>query len=101
MGKSNATRRVGQRVTFKCKRVVDSRKRKDLRNIRITQQGGCGKVDIPTDEKEKEYPEATMWGILPAKGVFVNHARNVVFDNVEVETIKQDERPVFIKLDAE
>ena len=72
-----------------------------LRNIRITQQGGCGKVAIPTDEKEKEYPEATMWGVLPAKGFFVNHARNVVFENVEVETIKQDERPVFIKLDAE
>jgi len=58
-------------------------------------------VAIPTDEKEKEYPEATMWGVLPAKGFFVNHARNVVFENVEVETIKQDERPVFIKLDAE
>ena len=52
-------------------------------------------------EKEKEYPEATMWGVLPAKGFFVNHARNAVFENVEVETIKQDERPVFIKLDAE
>lgn len=72
-----------------------------LQDINITQQGGCKKVDIPTDEKEKEYPEATMWGILPAKGFFVNHARHVVFNNVEVNTITPDERPLYVKLDTE
>lgn len=71
-----------------------------LSNITITQKGGCKKIAPPTDEKEKEYPEATMWGTLPATGFFVNHARHVVFNNIEVNTIEKDERPVYVKLDA-
>jgi polygalacturonase len=71
-----------------------------LSNITITQQGGCKQIANPTDEKEKEYPEATMWGILPATGFFVNHARHVVFENIEVNTIEKDERPAFVKLDT-
>lgn len=71
-----------------------------LSNIVINQQGGCKRVEPPTDEKEKDYPEATMWGVLPAAGFFVNHARHVVFNNVEVNTSQPDERPIFLKLDT-
>ena len=71
-----------------------------LSNITITQKGGCKQIAPPTDEKEKEYPEATMWGILPATGFYVNHARHVVFNNINVNTIEKDERPVFVKLDT-
>lgn len=38
-----------------------------LRDIFITQQGGQPETAAPTDEKLAEYPEATMWGILPPK----------------------------------
>ncbi len=72
-----------------------------LSNITINQKGGCGKVAAPTDEKETAYPEATMWGILPATGFFVNHARNVVFRDVKVYTEELDERPDFHFLDTE
>ena len=72
-----------------------------LRDIFITQQGGQPETAVPTDEKLAEYPEATMWGILPAKGFWVNHARNVHFDNVCVETINPDKRPLFVKQDCE
>lgn len=71
-----------------------------LSNITITQKGGCKKTAAPIDEMEKEYPEATMWGILPATGFFINHARHVVLNNIEVNTIEKDERPVFVKLDT-
>lgn len=62
-----------------------------LSNITITQQGGCKAIAEPTDEKVVEYPEATMWGLLPAKGFFVKHARNVVFRDVVVNTIQPDD----------
>ena len=52
------------------------------------------------DEKEKEYPEATMWGNLPAKGFFVRHARNVSFSDIRVETVQPDVRPDFVYVDS-
>jgi polygalacturonase len=72
-----------------------------LNNIHIAMAGGQGKTAIPTDEREKAYPEATMWGILPAKGFYVNHARNVSFNNVTIKTKAPDARPEYILLDNE
>jgi len=72
-----------------------------LTDITICQQGGCKEVPVPEDEKEKEYPEATMWGVLPAKGFFVRHARNVTFRNVTVTTVEPDERPEYVRIDVE
>ena len=72
-----------------------------LHNIFITHQGGQPVTAAPTDEKTAEYPEATMWGILPAKGFWLNHARNVQFDNVCVQTTEPDQRPLFFKQDCE
>ena len=80
-------------------------------NITIHQQGN-GKDDfssasadtqvpIPADEKEKDYPEATMWGKLPAKGFFIRHARNVNFSNVTITTALPDNRPEYVRVDAE
>ena len=53
------------------------------------------------EEKEKDYPEATMWGVLPAKGFFVRHARHVVFNNIEVTTSEEDARPLYVKVDVQ
>ena len=72
-----------------------------LSDITIHQLGGCSNVAAPTDEKEAEYPEATMWGVLPAKGFFVNHARHVIFRDVEISTLEPDARPDFVQLDVE
>ena len=72
-----------------------------LSDITIHQQGGCQNVDIPADEKEKDYPEATMWGILPAKGFFVRHARNVNFSNITITTVHPDDRPEYVRVDVE
>ena len=71
-----------------------------LSNITIHQQGGCKAIAIPDDEKEADYPEATMWGPLPAKGFFVRHARNVNFNNVSITTAEPDERPDFVREDC-
>ena len=72
-----------------------------LSNITIKQDGGMQKVAAPVDNKEKAYPEATMWGTLPATGFFVKNAKNVSFDNVRVFTRSKDGRPSLYKVDVE
>ncbi|WP_294391692.1 glycoside hydrolase family 28 protein [uncultured Sphingomonas sp.] len=44
-------------------------------------------------ENELGYPEATMFGDLPATGFFVRHARGVTMSNVEVAVAVADPRP--------
>lgn len=74
-----------------------------LNNITIHHKGGVTAADMAKinesikDEKEKEYPESTMWGNLPAKGFFVRHARNIKFNNIEVITEQPDVREVIVK----
>ncbi len=78
-----------------------------LSNITLHHKGGVGFAELPTiekalkDEKEKEYPEATMWGTLPAKGFYVRHARNVQFQNIQVMTESPDARPDYVRVDTE
>ena len=50
---------------------------------------------LTAPENELGYPEATMFGDLPASGFFVRHARGVRMSNVEVETIAPDPRTAF------
>ena len=77
-----------------------------LTNITIHHQGGITQADLPKidealqDEKVKEYPEATMWGNLPAKGFYIRHARRINFQNVEVTTAEPDARPEFVRVDS-
>lgn len=72
-----------------------------LSNITIRQEGGMQKVAAPKDNKENAYPEATMWGTLPATGFFVKNAKNVTFNNVQVFTKSKDDRPSLYKVDVE
>ena len=72
-----------------------------ISNIRIHHDGGVGETTMPPDDKEKEYPEATMLGTLPAKGFFVRHAKNVKLDNIVVTTKAPDSRPDIVRVDAE
>lgn len=67
-----------------------------LSDISIRQAGGqAEEVPVPDDEKEAEYPEATMWGNLPACGFFVRHAKNVYFRDIDVTCEQPDVRPAF------
>lgn len=78
-----------------------------LSDITIHHKGGVQEKDLSAineavaDEKEKEYPEATMWGNLPAKGFFVHHARNIFFDHVTVQTEQADARQDIVRVDVE
>ena len=78
-----------------------------LSDISIHHKGGVKAEDLRlindtiVYEKEKEYPEATMWGNLPAKGFLVRHARNIHFSNIDIRTEYPDVRPEFVNIDTE
>lgn len=78
-----------------------------LSNIVIHHRGGITRDQLPSiqkalrDEKAAEYPEATMWGPLPARGFYIRHARSVHFDNVEIQLQTPDARPDFVEVNTE
>ena len=74
-----------------------------LENISIHHKGGVTEDMISErwkDEREKNYPEGTSWHILPSKGFFIRHARNIKLSNVSITTDEADVRPDFIEIDA-
>ena len=78
-----------------------------VQNVSIHHCGGINADSIARiaqamqDEKAAEYPEATMWGPLPAKGFYVRHARGVSFDGIEAYTTEADARPLIVREDAD
>jgi polygalacturonase len=74
-----------------------------LSNISITFEGGGTKELISKEvpELEKEYPEAEMFGQLPAYGFFIRHARNIRFSNISLRTSTEDLRPAIALSDVE
>ena len=72
----------------------------EISDVTIRHAGGQAETPAPVDEKIAEYPEATMWGILPAKGFWLNHTENVTMRNVNVITSEPDARPLFVATDS-
>jgi polygalacturonase len=60
-------------------------------------QGGVAPREaFDTPEREKEYPEPSMFGLLPAYGFFIRHAKGIEMDNVDVGFLSEDRRPAFV-----
>jgi polygalacturonase len=74
-----------------------------ISDMYLHQLGGGTKEWAALDppEKENSYPEATMFGNLPARGFFVRHGRNLEFSNIEIATAKSDDRPAFWMQDVQ
>jgi polygalacturonase len=68
-----------------------------LSNICMEMEGGCtvDSTHKKIAEKPKDYPEATMFGMLPAYGFYIRHARNITFAGLEITNRKDDARPAF------
>jgi len=54
-----------------------------------------------TPEREKEYPEPSMFGMMPAWGFFIRHAKGVELSHVDLLFQKEDRRPAFVVDQAE
>lgn len=72
-----------------------------LHDITVNHAGGQPVTAAPADEKRAEYPESTMWGILPAQGFWLNHTRNVTLRNIRVAAASPDARPAVVATDSE
>jgi hypothetical protein len=66
-----------------------------LSNIRIDSEeaGQAEWAAHPVPEQAKSYPEARMFGRLPAYGFYCRHARGLNFTNVQVAAGGKEERP--------
>jgi polygalacturonase len=68
-----------------------------ISDVYLHQVGGAGAemAAIQPHENAEKYPEPSMFGNLPATGMFMRHARNVELSNVEIATESADARPAF------
>jgi polygalacturonase len=73
-----------------------------ISNVRHHMLGGLTPANAVANPREAEnaYPEPTMFGILPAYGFFIRHAKGVTLDNVEVRYEQTDTRPAFVLRDV-
>jgi polygalacturonase len=72
-----------------------------VENVRISATGGCKDArDLDISECEGDYPEVSMYGDLPAFGLYVRHGRDVVLRNVELNVERDDARPALVADDV-
>jgi hypothetical protein len=74
-----------------------------ISNILIQHPGGGTRKDaaLQIPEKEKEYPEPTMFGTTPAHAFFIRHAKRIEISDFKILTQDKEERPCFIVEDAD
>ena len=74
-----------------------------ISNILIQHPGGGTRKDaaLQLPEKEKEYPEPTMFGTTPAHAFFIRHAKRVEISDFKILTQDKEERPCFILEDVD
>ena len=74
-----------------------------LAGLRLAFGGGGRTADVsrPIPEREEVYPEYSMFGRLPAYGLFCRHVRGLVLDGVELASVSPDQRPALVGDDVE
>lgn len=72
-----------------------------LRNVRISFAGGVSvKPNETPKELEDQYPESTMWGLLPAYGFYVRHVKGLTISDVDLTFEREDARPSLVLTDV-
>ncbi|MGC1422869.1 MAG: right-handed parallel beta-helix repeat-containing protein [Terracidiphilus sp.] len=66
-----------------------------ISDVHLHQVGGAGAdmAAIQPQENSDKYPEPTMFGDLPATGIYVRHVKNIELTNIEIATENADARP--------
>jgi polygalacturonase len=74
-----------------------------LSNIQFYYDGGGTAADaaLVLAEKERAYPEPTMFGTTPAYAFYIRHVKGIEFDNVQVHFLHSDARPAFVFHDVQ
>ena len=74
-----------------------------LENIRISYPGFASEEEAKNivPEDEDRYPEQCFFGVLPAWGAYIRHARNIEFKNVELTLRGEDAREKIVLDDVD
>lgn len=67
-----------------------------LSNIRIWYRpidSPSAKIQSSVPEYEKTYPEPQKFGVLPAYGFFIRHAKNIRMHDIEINLLGKESRP--------
>jgi polygalacturonase len=69
-----------------------------LKEIRILAGGGgqAGLVSLDMPEMEGRYPDATMFGDLPAYGLYCRHVVGLTLDGMDLRVVRPDARPAMV-----
>jgi len=72
-------------------------------DITILHQGGGTHADstLQLPEKEREYPEPTMFGTTPAHGFFLRHVKGIEMSGIKIDCANKDARPGFALHDVQ
>jgi glycosyl hydrolase family 28/pectate lyase-like protein len=72
-----------------------------VENVQITTVGGSRqRVGLDVPERSARYPRVTMYGILPAFGLYLRHARDVSLRNLDLRAEHPDARPALVADDV-
>ncbi len=72
-----------------------------LSNLRLEFSGGGQKsADVSMRELEDQYPEATMFGALPAYGFTLRHVKDISFRGLDMVCTAEDARPALLLSDV-
>jgi hypothetical protein len=65
-----------------------------LNNIQLYMSGGIKRGDFneTVEEAERKYPQPSVWGNLPASGLYIRHAEDISIDNLVLGVEDPDER---------
>lgn len=74
-----------------------------LKNMCVSLLGGGNSADAAREVEEliDGYPRPGMFGVLPAYGLFIRHARDLKLDGVNLRLETPDERPAVVIDDVE
>jgi hypothetical protein len=65
-----------------------------LHDVFIRQKGSlAATVEMDPPEGEREYPEPSFFGRLPALALMIRHAKNIEIRHLEVTSVAPDPRP--------
>ena len=74
-----------------------------IEDLRVRVPGGVQEVrraaELP--ERPEAYPHAGNFGVLPAHGLFVRHAKDITLRNAAFETARPDARPSIAEFDTQ
>ncbi len=71
-----------------------------IRNLKVVTEGGGTVVAGAVPEEPEKYPDADMFGPLPAYGFYLRHARGVTLEDVSFVLQKPDARVAVVSEDV-